>query len=185
METVEFTEKLRAARGGSVEAFAELFEAFRPVVYSVALRLVGPAEADDVVMDTYLKAWKALPGFSARAALKTWLFRITYNCAHDHIRTRLRRREEPLPEYEDGEPVGLPTGKETGPDQLVMHTELGRRIEEAMNQLPPVMRTTLLLRFADDLSYQEIAAATGVSIGTVMSRIFNGRRRLQALLRRD
>jgi RNA polymerase sigma-70 factor (ECF subfamily) len=184
METAEFNANLHAARNGSVDAFATIFEAFRPVVFSVALRLVGSAEADDVVMDTYIKAWKALPGFDARASVKTWLFRITHNCALDHLRSRRRLREEPLPEFEDGEPIGLPLEGEPGPDEQVMRSELGQRIEQGMQQLPPVMRTTLLLRFADGLSYRDIATATGVSIGTVMSRIFNGRRRLQALLRK-
>ena len=183
METDELNEKLRNAKKGDGDAFAAIFEAFRPLVFTVAVRLVGSSDADDVVMESYLKAWKALPNFSGLSSLKTWLFRIAYNCAQDQLRSRGRRREEPLPVNEDGEPVEVRLDRHASPAELVMRDELGSSIERCMAQLPPVHRTTLLLRFADGMSYQEIAAATGVSIGTVMSRIFNGRRKLQALLR--
>ena len=183
METDELNEKLRQARKGDADAFAAIFESFRPLVFSVAVRLVGSSDADDVVMESYLKAWKALPNFSGLSALKTWLFRIAYNCAQDQLRSRGRRREEPLPVNEDGEPVEIRLERHASPADLVMRNELGTAIERCMAQLPPLHRTTLLLRFADGMSYQEIAAATGVSLGTVMSRIFNGRRKLQALLR--
>lgn len=183
MDKAELNEKLRKARAGDAEAFAFIFEALRPLVFTVALRLVGNADADDVVMESYLKAWKALPGFTGMASLQTWLFRIAYNCAQDHIRARGRRREDPLPVNEDGEPVEIHLERDASPADQVMRNELGTRIEHCLAQLPPLHRTTLLLRFADELSYRQIAAATGVSIGTVMSRIFNGRRKLQALLR--
>lgn len=183
MDKGEFNENLRKARTGDADAFAAIFESLRPLVFTVAVRLVGSADADDVVMESYLKAWKALPGFGGISSLQTWLFRIAYNCAQDHIRSRSRRREDPLPVSEEGEPVEIHLEQHASPADLVMRNELGTRIERCLAQLPPLHRTTLLLRFADEMSYQQIAAATGVSIGTVMSRIFNGRRKLQALLR--
>ena len=173
------------ARQGDVNAFAEVFEAARPVVFAVVCRVVGPSEAEDVVMDTYLKAWKAMPGFDARSSPRTWLCRIAHNCAVDFLRKR-----RPLPasgEAGDGaadrevEERADP-GQRT-PPEILASLETDALIQDALNRVSPEHRTTLLLRFSDGLSYSEIAKATGVSIGTVMSRIFNGRRKLMRLIK--
>jgi len=87
-------EQLERARKGDVEAFAEVFEALRPLVFSVANRLVGPNDAEDVVMETYLKAWQGLPRFRGKSSLKTWLYRISRNCSLDFIRSRQRAPAE-------------------------------------------------------------------------------------------
>jgi RNA polymerase sigma-70 factor (ECF subfamily) len=97
MDEPESAARLAAAGKGDMEAFAALFEELRPMVYEVACRLVGPSDADDVVMETYLKAWRAIPRFNRRAALKTWLYRVTYNCALDFLRSRQRRRDRIQP----------------------------------------------------------------------------------------
>lgn len=186
MDTTPADNLLAMAREGDVEAFARLFEALRPFALAVAARLVGPVDAEDVVMDAYLKAWSALPRFTGRASLKTWLYRIVWNCAADLIRHRNRLREVPLPD--PGAPEAPAISLQTAPPTPAAHAEgndLAARVREQVARLPESQRTTLLLRFADGLSYKEIAAATGVSIGTVMSRLFNARRRLRRLLDRD
>lgn len=180
-------ELLQRARQGDVEAFAELFEAARPVVYAVACRLVGPTDAEDVVMDTYLKAWKALPAFSGRSILRTWLCRIAHHGAVDRLRARRREVDPSLPAGEDGLDRTLldtlPDPRQRPPWELADAADTGARIQQALESLSEEHRTTLMLRFSDGLSYAEIAAATGVSIGTVMSRLFNGRRRLMKRLK--
>lgn len=183
MERHEELRLTSMAREGDAEAFSALLEELRPLAYAVALRLVGPQDAEDVVMDAYVKAWQALPGFSGRSSLKTWLYRITWNCATDALRRRARLREMPFPTGSDGEPLepAAPDTAATAADE-VSGRDLAERLGACLAHLPDAQRTTLLLRFADGLSYKEIAAATGVSIGTVMSRLFNGRRRLRALL---
>ena len=177
---------LEAAQHGDMEAFAELFESFRPTVHAVATRLVGPAEAGDVVMEAYLKAWQGLPGFRRASSLKTWLFRIVYNCALDVLRARARRKEEPLPcqREEEGGRHEENAGTAEAPDALVERSDMVEVVKRAMRELSAEHRTTLELRYVEGLSYAEIAAATGVSIGTVMSRLFNGKRRLQAAVER-
>jgi RNA polymerase sigma-70 factor (ECF subfamily) len=173
---------LQKARQGDMDAFAGLFEPLRGKSLAIASRIVGPDEAPDVVMDAFLKAWKAIPGFSGRSSLSTWLYRIVWNCAADHRRATQRRRENRLPEDEDGRELDI---SDTGADSPLENTarrDLTRQLQESMGLLSDELRTTLLLRFAEDMSYREIAAATGVRIGTVMSRLFHGRRRLKELM---
>lgn len=173
---------MKKARHGDMDAFAGLFEPLRPKSLAIATRIVGPDEAPDVVMDAFLKAWKAMPGFNGRSSLATWLYRIVWNCAADHRRASLRRRENRLPEDEDRQTLDIPDSAADSPSEKAATRDLGRQLDASMSQLSEELRITLMLRFADGLSYREIAAATNVRIGTVMSRLFHGRRRLKALM---
>lgn len=175
---------MQAARKGDVEAFAQIFDAYRQVVYTVAYRVVGPNDADDVVMETYLKAWRAFPKFKGNSSIKTWLYRITHNCATDFIRSRNRRREDSLPDNDpDARSLSdLHDENAPGPDAVVERNELQSRLERAINKLDDAHRITIQLRYTDDMAYADIAAATGVSIGTVMSRLFNAKRKLKKIL---
>jgi len=179
--------RLVRAQSGDMEAFAELFEPLRPLIYTVAYRLVGANDADDVVMETFLKAWDALPRFKGRSSLATWLCRIARNCSYDVLRAKQRRagRAEAL---DDDAGEGRPLREELAdpsapnPENEADRRELGRLLDEAIAALDEPHRTTFLLREVDGLRYSEIAAATGVRIGTVMSRLFYARRKLQKYL---
>lgn len=177
-------ELLGRAQQGDLDAFAELFEPQRKAVYAVACRLVGPVDAEDVVMDSFLKAWQALPRFGGRSSLQTWLYRIAHNCAVDFLRARERRKEQAPAFRETAEDAlaRLPDPDQERPDEVLAGDETARAVAEALGRLPPEHRTTLELRYTDGLDYSEIAAATGVSIGTVMSRLFYGKRKLKKLL---
>jgi RNA polymerase sigma-70 factor (ECF subfamily) len=180
----ESTKLLSRAQQGDVEAFARLFENLRPAVLAVARRVAGMDDAEDVVMETYLKAWQALPRFRSRSSLKTWLYRIAYNCSLDFVRSRQRRKEVAL-SGDDSEQTVLertPDEKQPTPDETIAGGELAEMVRGAMGQLPQEHRVALQLRFCDDLSYAEIAAATGVSIGTVMSRLFYAKRKLRKII---
>lgn len=188
MDDARRRELLGRAQRGDAESFAELFEAMRPRIHAVARRLVGETDAEDVVMDTYLKAWRSLPSFNQLSALGTWLYRIANNCALDALRAGKRRNARicPMPADEDAGRVGLedlPDARQRGPDEQVAYQEEAALVNVALVGLSAEHRATLLLRFADGLAYSEIAAATGVSIGTVMSRIFHGRRKLMKAVR--
>jgi RNA polymerase sigma-70 factor (ECF subfamily) len=178
---------LNRAQRGDVEAFAALFEPLRQNTWLVAVRLVGPDDAEDIVMETYLKAWQAIPRFNRRSSLKTWLYRITYNCAVDFLRAKNRRKEQ-FPEQHDGRQppwARMPDTRTVAPDKNIEKTELREIVQKNLSRLPEEHRITLMLRFADGLNYTEIAAATGVSTGTVMSRLFYGKRRLRKLLEKE
>ena len=175
---------LERARNGDAEAFALAFEEHRPTVFAVATRLVGPDEADDVTMETFLRAWRAIGRFNGRSSLKSWLYRIAYNCAIDAIRKRKRNREVYPDTGEQGESTlerMVDQDAEQPSEQLELD-ELGSQLNSALQRLSEAHRTALLLRYSDGLSYGEIAAATGVALGTVMSRLFNAKRRLRQVL---
>ncbi len=168
-----------------MDAFAELFEPLRKTLHAVAHRLVGPDDAEDIVMEVFLKAWQALPRFDGRSSLATWLYRIAHNCAMDWLRNRQRRREDVAPLAGDASEDAwhrMADPAQQTPSLYLIQTESARAVAHALERLPPEHRMTLLLRYADGLSYAEIAASTGVSIGTVMSRLFYGKRKLRALL---
>jgi RNA polymerase sigma-70 factor (ECF subfamily) len=173
------TQLIDRARQGDMEAFAELFEELRPMVHAIACRLVGSSDAEDVVMETFLKAWKAVPRFQGSSSLNTWVYRITHNCAQDFLRARSRRDARLAPVEKDATPLdNVPDPHQVSPADSLVNAELGRMIDIALARLSPEHAATLQLRFVDGLSYSELAAATGVSLGTVMSRLFNGRRKL-------
>jgi len=176
---------LEAARSGDVDAFANLFEQHRPILHRVAYRLVGPNDCDDVVMDTYLKAWQALPRFRGRSSLRTWLCRIARNCGLDLLRRERRQQTGRIVNDDpDSEPMldRIPDEHSPAPDREAALHDLGKVLQQTMQELSEAHRTVLLLREVDGLSYREIAAATGASMGTVMSRIFHARRSLRRKL---
>jgi len=177
-------ELIRQAQRGDMDAFARLFEPLRPVVFAVACRLVGPDDAEDVTMDAFLKAWQAMPGFGRRSSIKTWLYRIARNCALDRLRAIDRRRERSRPASDAGAGFleNLPDERQPGPDGIAVAEETVAQVRAALAKLPREHRVAMELRFMDGLSYAEIAAATGVSIGTVMSRLFNGKRKMHGIL---
>ncbi|MFA4943328.1 MAG: sigma-70 family RNA polymerase sigma factor [Lentisphaeria bacterium] len=185
------SELLRRSREGDREAFAELFEPYRPLVIRVACRLAGQELCDEAVLDTCLKGWRALPRFTGAAALGRWWCTIARNATLDLLRQRQRRQ---LHEVSLFEPVSagsrpdshepthlerLPDRSIPTPEEQVCQRELGECLDRGLARLSAEHRAALLLREVDGLSYREIAAATGVAIGTVMSRLFHARRNLR------
>lgn len=183
--------RLQRARDGDMEAFAALFEDLRPVLHRVAFRLVGRDDCDDVVMDTYLKLWTALPTFRGRTpSLKSWACKTLRNCALDALRKRDRRRvrefsADATPPDDEG--LGpherIPDPSAQSADEVASRHDQVELVRQALATLSEEHRQVLLLREADELSYREIADAAGVSIGTVMSRLFYAKRRLKTALK--
>ncbi|MBN2451117.1 MAG: sigma-70 family RNA polymerase sigma factor [Lentisphaeria bacterium] len=180
---------LEQARNGDRTAFAAVFEQYRPLLCRIAYRLVGADDFEDVVMDTYLKVWKAIPRFQGRSAVRTWLCRVTHNCALDHLRRRRRQAARTLhdagSETEEGSLWDrIADDGQAAPDRQAGLRDLGELLRRALDELTPEHRQCLLLREVDGLSYRDTAAAAGISIGTVMSRLFYAKRRLRQILRR-
>jgi RNA polymerase sigma-70 factor (ECF subfamily) len=143
------------------------------------------ADAWDLSQDVFVKVWKALPKFEARSAFYTWLYRITHNVTYDWIRKRKRvvsgEFEDVL--IEQAEPGALTTPKSADlPDVAMERSELRGRIARAIESLSDDHREVILRKEIDGLSYQEIAEVAGCSVGTVMSRLFYARKKLQAIL---
>ena len=177
---------LKKAQGGDMNAFAALFEGQRTVIQRMASQIVGESDAYDVTMTVFLKAWQSLPSFQGRSSLRTWLYRVMYRAAIDHLRAR-KVREAPAAPDRDGTPAEreIPDERQKRPDELVADAELARHVTVALDRLTAEHRTALLLRYMEGLSYLEMASVMGVSPGTVMSRLFNARRKLRGLLEED
>jgi len=175
---------VEALRAGAEGAYEELIQRFQQPVYALAIRLLNdPASASDVVQEVFLKIFRNIGTFRGQSSLRTWVYRITVNEAHNARRWffRHRRREVDL----DTGPADCRNWKEVLADQsrspfeLALDHERQALVEAALEQLNPVYREAVVLRDIADLGYEEIAAVLNVSIGTVKSRILRGREALR------
>ena len=165
----------------SIEA---LLAAARPRMYAVALRLTkNPDDAEDVVQEAMLKAWRNMGRFEGRAAFTTWIHRIVVNAALDRLRSRRPEVSTSVggrgqDDGETAEDRSLTTSSPETPEDLVESAEIGAAVHRAMGALSPVHRDALALRELDGESYQSIARIVRCPIGTVMSRLHHARHRL-------
>ena len=154
-------------------------------LYRMALRITRvPADADDLVQDTYLKAFRAADRFEPGTNLRAWLFAILHNTARNRLRDRSRE-----PVTSDSEAVEAAADHLAGapgrtPESLLIGDALGPELQAAVDALPAAFRQAVWLRDVEEFSYAEIAGMLGVPIGTVMSRISRGRRLLFDQLRK-
>ncbi|HEX2163745.1 MAG TPA: sigma-70 family RNA polymerase sigma factor [Thermoanaerobaculia bacterium] len=176
-----------SAREGSEAAFRELVERFERPVFSLIVRMVRDRSlAEDLTQETFVKAYRNLAAYDAERKLSSWLFKIAHNATIDHLR---RREVETVPldaSPDDEERPGLDRRladrTARGPDLAVGRGELARALEAAVAELRPEYREVVLMRFAEDLSYQEIALATGLPLGTVKTHLHRARKELVAAL---
>ena len=172
---------------GDLAAFDVLVTRYRGKIYGLLFNMVrNETDAWDLAQDAFLKAWKALPKFGGQSAFYTWLYRIAHNVALDFLRSKKVQSggvefDETLEKNVAAGSVTTPHG-EGRPDDRMAGNELAGRIQEALAQLSPEHRNVILLREVDGRSYEEIAELAGCTIGTVMSRLFYARKRLQGLL---
>ena len=177
---------LRQAQEGDMDAFATVFEQYRPLMHSVAYRLVGDHDCDDVVMDSFLKAWRSLPAVRNLDAVRTWLCRTVRNTALDLIRKHTRERGRLVEDTPDENGLGIfdrvaDENAPSAPRQGEL-SDLASILQDVLGELSEDHRTMILLREADGLSYKQIAATVGVGMGTVMYRLFYAKRKLRKLL---
>ncbi len=175
---------IEALREGSEPAYEELLTRFQQPVYTLALRLLDDsAESSDVVQEVFLKVFRNIGSFRGQSSLKTWIYRITVNEAHNARRWffRHRRKEVEL----DMNPEDARNWKEIIPDGCrspfdeAFDREQHVMIEAALKRINPIFREAVVLRDITDMSYDEIADVLGVSLGTVKSRILRGREALR------
>ncbi len=154
-------------------------------LYRTALRLThDPADAEDLVQDTYLKAFRAADRFAPGTNLRAWLFTILHNTARNRARDRARETVDVDSEAVErsAETGGAASGGGPGafetPETLLLRDTLTPELKEAIDALPPAFRQAVWLRDVEEFSYAEIAEMLAIPIGTVMSRISRGRRLL-------
>lgn len=176
-------ELLSRQRRGDRDAVEELFRRYRGLAYRVAHRLLGhDADALDAVQDGFIKALTHLDGFEGRSSFKTWLLRIVSNAALDLGRQRRRRDAMTLESSAGVDLQGEPSPSTPPPGQELEHADLRRLLDVALKSLPEAQRRTFVLHVDGGLSYREVADVLGISIGTVMSRLFYARQKLRAAL---
>jgi RNA polymerase sigma-70 factor (ECF subfamily) len=180
-------ELVEQARRGSQPAFRLLVERHQRKVLAMALGMLkDPDAAKDVVQDAFVKVYQHLDEFQGASAFYTWLYRIALNLCIDRARRAKRFSEV---EFDDGIAHGG-EGYEVSPERLgfdpqraLADKEIRQRVLAALDELSPNHKAAILMREVDGLSYKEIAEAMGCSQGTVMSRLFHARKRMQELLR--
>ena len=169
--------------------FAEMAMEHMPALYGAALRMTRkPADAEDLVQETYLRAYRGFGSFTEGTNLRAWLYRILTNTFINIYRAKKRRpQESDVEDIEDlylyrrlGGESTAPTGR--SPEELVMEHITEAEVKEAVEELPEQFRIAVLLADVEGFSYQEIADIMEVPIGTVMSRIHRGRKALQKAL---
>jgi RNA polymerase sigma-70 factor (ECF subfamily) len=177
------TELVQRAREGDRAAFRVLVERHQRASYALAMGMLRhEADARDALQEAFLKAFRNLGNFHGEAAFSTWLYRIVTNACID------RRRRRKVTVEADDATIGSVDSSPTlavaprNPHRELERARLGERIQAALSKLPDYHRDAVVLREIEGLSYAEIAEATGVSIGTVMSRLFHARQKLQAAL---
>jgi RNA polymerase sigma-70 factor (ECF subfamily) len=178
---------VRRVQRGDKGAFDALVLKYQHKLVKLVMRYVrNPAEAEDIAQEAFIKAYRALPQFRGDSAFYTWLYRIAINTAKNAVVSRDR---SPI-EYdldrnssdESYDMQGRMKDSET-PEGLVLTDEIRSTVNAAIDALPEDLRTAIVLRELEGLSYEEIAAAMGCPVGTVRSRIFRAREAIDRRLR--
>jgi RNA polymerase sigma-70 factor (ECF subfamily) len=177
------------AQQGDMTAYDALVTRHRGRIYAMIRNMIHQeADAWDICQDVFIKAWKALPKFEAKARFSTWIYRIAHNAVYDWVRKRKIQSAGELNdeiftrEKIDSGSFTTPSGGES-PDDTMAMGELRMKIEAALAKLSSDHREVVILKDVQGLSYKEIADAMSCSLGTVMSRLYYARQKLQAMLK--
>ena len=193
---------VRRCQAGDRSAFEELVLLYQPRLMSYLTRLAGPEMAEDLLQETFLRAWRALPAFRGDSSLDTWIFRIATNATRDWVRRRRARPEvlvPPLPAGEEAEGTGAGNMDGVGldslgvrerdprgvPEEAVHQRELRDLLERALGNLSEVHRATVLLHDLFGFRYEEIATIMHCPVGTVKSRLFYARATIRQVLEKS
>jgi RNA polymerase sigma-70 factor (ECF subfamily) len=178
---------LAGLRNGDDAAYEQLISLYERPVYNLVYRLVAnPTDAADVVQEVFLKVFRNVGSFRSQSSLKTWIYRIAVNEAHNHRRWFERKcGQEVGLEEEVSEGIHFHQVLEdhtTTPFDSVANSEARDLIEDALSSLKPAFRSAVVLRDIEELSYEEVAEILQTNLGTVKSRILRGREALRAAL---
>jgi RNA polymerase sigma-70 factor (ECF subfamily) len=182
----EDRELVQAAQRGDQQAFRRLVERYQRRVFQLAVGMVKDAdEAMDIAQETFVRVHRYLPSFKGDSSFFTWTYRIAVNLCLDA--GRRRGRSEPV-EFDERQAeveaaMDPPSAALAGPQRSALNRELAGKMEEALASLSENHRAILLLREVEGLSYEELSHALGIRKGTVMSRLFHARLKMQRKLR--
>ena len=177
---------IRGARTGDRGAFERLVLLYEKKVYNLAFRMMGNHEdASDVAQEAFLRAFSRLREFRGDSSFSTWLYRIVANVCLDELRRKKRQRVSYLSEpasTEDGDMARQIASTDPGPEEFLERQEIKEAIQRAIESLPDDHRLIVILRDMNGLSYEEISAVLGCSLGTVKSRLNRARNALRQRL---
>ena len=161
--------------GGDAQSFNELILRWERPIYALAYRTIGREEdARDVCQETFLRAFRALPGFRGQAKFSSWLYRIAINLCRDWMRRERRRAIVQPSEEVDLARLAAAAEPSESIEDLVARRDLARAVERAMAQLPGEQRTAIILKEYHGLTFQEIADLMGCPLSTVKTRLYQG-----------
>jgi RNA polymerase sigma-70 factor (ECF subfamily) len=180
---------VKQCQAGNTEAFDQLVTRYRTRVFAMIYNMVhNEQDAWDLAQDSFVKAWKSIGRFRGRSSFYTWIYRIVMNVTIDWLRKKQVKGAGA--EFNDAiqlkeiEPASRTLPKaDPLPHERMEQSEIRTRIDNAIAQLSPEHRAVILMKEIEEMQYHEIAEALGCSIGTVMSRLFYARKKLQNLLK--
>ncbi len=180
---------VKLCQAGETQAFDQLVGRYRTRVFGMIYNMVhSEQDAWDLAQDSFLKAWKSIGRFRGQSSFYTWIYRIVMNVTIDSLRKKQVKGTGA--EFDDAvqlkeiDPASRTLPKADAlPHERMQHGEIRSRIDAAIAQLSPEHRAVILMKEIEDMQYHEIAEALGCSIGTVMSRLFYARKKLQNMLR--
>jgi RNA polymerase sigma-70 factor (ECF subfamily) len=170
---------------GDGAAYGELVTRYADFVYTIAVRIVGESDADDVAQEAFIRAHAALSGFRGDSKFSSWLYRIALNRSLTHLKRRGRRPEPvDLGPGADGLAAVLPDGGPS-PERLVLDDEFRRRVRRAVAALPPRYRAAVTLFYLEEKDYTEVAGVLGIPMGTLKTHLHRARAMLREALAQD
>ena len=175
------------AQRGDKRAFELLVEKYQRKLARLLARFIrDPAEVEDVTQEAFIKAYRALPAFRGDSAFYTWLYRIGINTAKNYLMA-MGRRAPTSTEVEADEAEGFEEGEQlrdiNTPESVLLSNEIAKTVNATIEQLPEELRTAIVLREIEGMSYEDIAQSMNCPIGTVRSRIFRAREAIATKLR--
>jgi RNA polymerase sigma-70 factor (ECF subfamily) len=173
--TLTDDELVARSMGGDAESFNQLILRWERPIYALAYRVIGREEdARDVCQETFLRAFRALPGFKRQAKFSSWIYRIALNLCRDWIRRQRRAPVMQMPEGIDPGELMAEQGPVESIEDLVGRRQLSEVVEEAMALLPEEQRTAIILKEYHGMTFQEIADMQGCPLSTVKTRLYQG-----------
>ena len=183
-EPLDEAELIARCRRNDQQAFELLVERYAGRILNLAHRMVGDAmQAEDLMQDTFLSAWRNLPQFRAEARFSTWLYRIATNKCTDWLRSH-RKRDEIRDGEEDGPDLNNLVVDPTNPEQELSRKQVAQSLEQALQDLPVLYREPFVLKHVEGLSYEEISEILNAGPDALKMRVYKARVRLRAQLAR-
>jgi RNA polymerase sigma-70 factor (ECF subfamily) len=186
---VSETDLVKRCQAGDTEAFDQLVTRYRTRIFAMIYNMVhNEQDAWDLAQDSFVKAWKSIRRFRGRSSFYTWIYRIVMNVTIDWLRKKqvkgVGAEFDAAIQAKQIDPASRTAPKADAlPYEIMQRSETRTRIDNAISQLSPEHRAVILMKEIEEMQYHEIAETLGCSIGTVMSRLFYARKKLQNLLR--